>query len=140
MIDYHQVPIANLNLIKKGADFITAEGKVIPNDVLTTPADKTISYAYCSDTAYFEKIIPLISGVDLLYHEATFAESEKSRAKTTMHSTAAQAAAIARKANVSRLILGHFSARYNNQQVLLDEARVIFENTVLAEDMTVFEI
>lgn len=139
MIDYHQVPIANLNLIKKGADYITAEGKVIPNDVLTTPADKSVSYAYCSDTAYSEKIIHLISGVDLLYHEATFAESEKSRAKTTMHSTAAQAATIALKANVSRLILGHFSARYNNQQVLLDEARAVFENTVLAEDMTVFE-
>lgn len=140
MIDFYQVPIAQINLIKKGADFVTSEGNVIPNEALTTPSDKTISYAYCSDTAYSEKIIPLINGVDLLYHEATFAESEKSRAKTTMHSTAAQAANIALKANVSRLILGHFSARYSNQQILLNEAKAVFENAILAEDMMVFEI
>jgi ribonuclease Z len=139
MIDFYQVPIAQINLIKKGADFVTSEGKIISNDILTTPAEKTISYAYCSDTAYSEKIIPLIAGVDLLYHEATFAESEKNRAKTTMHSTAAQAATIARKANVSRLILGHFSARYSNQQILLNEAKAVFEKSVLAEDMMVFE-
>lgn len=138
MIDFYQVPIARINLIKKGADFVTEEGKVISNDILTCPPDKIISYAYCSDTAYSEKIIPLIAGVDLLYHEATFAETEQIRAKTTLHSTAAQAATIASKAKVKQLILGHFSARYNNQQILLDEAKAIFEPVLLAEDMKIF--
>jgi ribonuclease Z len=139
MIDFYQVPLSNINLIKKGADFITEQGELIPNSLLTTPPDKTVTYAYCSDTAYSEKIVPLIKDVDLLYHEATFAQSEEKRAKSTMHSTAAQAATIALKAGVAKLIIGHFSARYNNQQVLLDEAKAIFENTLLAEDMKVFE-
>ena len=139
MIDFYGVPVSKINLIKKGADFTTTNGELIPNHKLTSSPDKTITYAYCSDTAYAEKIIPLIAGVDLLYHEATFVQSEERRAKTTMHSTAAQAATIASKANVGKLLLGHFSARYNNQQILLKEAKPIFENTLLAEDMKVFE-
>ncbi len=139
MIDFYEVPVAQLNLIKSGADYITPDGDVILNERLTTAADKTVSYAYCSDTAYYEKLIPQIKGVDLLYHEATFAEEERVRAKTTMHSTAAQAATIAKKAEVEKLMIGHFSARYTNQNVLLEEAKAIFENVVLAEDMLVFE-
>jgi ribonuclease Z len=135
MINFYQVPLAQLNLIKGGADFITPEGELIPNDRLTTAPDKTVSYAYCSDTAYYEKIVPIIKGVDLLYHEATFAESEKLRAKTTMHSTAAQAATIALKAEAGKLLIGHFSARYAEQQLLLDEAKPVFSNTLLAQDM-----
>lgn len=111
MIDFYQVPVSQLHLIKAGADFINADGEIILNERLTSAPDKTISYAYCSDTAYSEKIIPLIKGVDLLYHEATFAESEKIRAKKTMHSTAIQAATIAKKAEVEKLLIGHFSAR-----------------------------
>ncbi|MDD2284881.1 MAG: ribonuclease Z [Paludibacter sp.] len=140
MIDYYQVPLSHINLIKKGADFITKEGETIPNQVLTTDPDKTLSYAYCSDTAYSEKIIPWIRGVDWLYHEATFSRTEAVRAKITMHSTAEQAASIALKAGAANLILGHFSARYSNQQMLLQEARTIFDNTVLAEDMKTFEL
>lgn len=135
MTDFYKVPIAHLNLIKQGADFVTPEGNVIPNDRLTTPPTPSVSYAYCSDTAYSEKIIPLIEGVDLLYHEATFAESELPRAKATLHSTALQAGTIARRAGVKQLIIGHFSARYSNQQLLLDEAKTAFENTLLAKDM-----
>lgn len=139
MIDYYQIPIAKINLIKKGADFTTTEGVLIPNHILTTDPDKTISYAYCSDTAYSEKIIPLTTGVDLLYHEATFAQTEQIRAKNTMHSTAADAATIALKSGAKKLIIGHFSARYRNLQILLQEAKAIFEQTILAEDMTVIE-
>jgi len=139
MINFYQVPVAQLNLIKGGADFLTQDGELIPNGCLTTAADKTVSYAYCSDTAYSEKIIPMIKGVDLLYHEATFAESEKVRAKTTMHSTAGQAATIALKAEVGKLLIGHFSARYADQQLLLDEAKSVFSNTLLAQDMCLYE-
>lgn len=139
MIDFYQVPVAQLNLIKRGADYVTPDGDIILNERLTTAPDKTVSYAYCSDTAYHEKIIPLIQGVDLLYHEATFAESEKKRAKSTMHSTAIQAAIIAQKAQVAKLMIGHFSARYTNQNVLLEEAQSIFQPVILAEDMLVLE-
>lgn len=139
MIDFLQVPIAQLNLIKKGAGFVTLEGEFIHNERLTTAPDKTVSFAFCSDTAYFEKIIPLIKGVDLLYHEATFAETEKLRAKKTMHSTATQAATIALKAEVKQLIIGHFSARYHDQSVLLEEAQFVFPTTILAEDMQTYE-
>lgn len=139
MIDFYQIPISQLNLIKQGADFIAEDGQTIPNHLLTTDPDKTISYAYCSDTAYSEEIIPVISKVDLLYHEATFARSEALRAKKTMHSTAEQAATIARSAEVKRLIIGHLSARYRNQDVVLKEAQAVFEHTMLAADMQVIE-
>jgi ribonuclease Z len=139
MIDFYQVPVSQLNLIKGGDDFITPEGELIPNERLTTAPDKIVSYAYCSDTAYSEKIISIINGVDLLYHEATFAETEKVRAKKTMHSTAAQAATIALKAGVGKLLIGHFSARYANQQLLLEEAHSVFEQTILAHDLDTIE-
>lgn len=140
MIDYYQIPISQINLIKKGADFITEEGIVIPNSKLTSDPNPSISYAYCSDTAYSEQIIPIIKGVDLLYHEATFAQSEELRAHKTMHSTAKEAAQIAHQAEVKKLIIGHFSARYRNQEVLLNEARSVFKSTELAEDMMVVDI
>lgn len=134
MIEFYKVPIKERRNIKQGADFVTDEGKTIPNHMLTKPAELPRSYAYCSDTAYHERIIPHIKGVDLLYHEATFAQSDKDRASKTGHSTATQAAEIASKANVKKLILGHFSARYKNNQILLDEAKQVFENAILANE------
>lgn len=134
MVKFFNIPIKELHRIKQGADFITENGKVIPNSHLTKPAETARSYAYCSDTAYSEKVIPIIEGVDLLYHEATFAESDAFRAKETGHSTARQAARIAKLANAKKLILGHFSARYGNEQVLLDEAREIFPDTIVANE------
>ena len=134
LIKFYNIPIKELAKIKQGADFITEEGNVIPNARLTTPAEPARSYAYCSDTAYDERIIPIIEGVDLLYHEATFANSDTPRAKQTGHSTAQQAAEIAKRANVKKLMLGHFSARYPDNQILLDEAKGIFENTILANE------
>jgi len=141
MIDFYQIPHALIPKIKQGSDFVSAEGDIISNNLLTTLSAPTVRYAYCSDTSYSEKIIPLIAGVDLLYHEATFANSEKVRARETMHSTAAEAATIALKAGVKKLLLGHFSARYyNNLQILLDEARKIFHTAELAEDMKAYPL
>lgn len=140
MIDFYKIPTWRILKIKQGEDFITEEGEIIPNDQLTIASDSPKRFAYCSDTAYSEKIIPIIKGVDCLYHEATFMEDELIRSKQTEHSTARQAATIALKADVKKLIIGHYSARYNNQNDLLDEAKAVFENTVLGEDLTVYEI
>ena len=97
-------------------------------------------YAYCSDTQYSEKIIPIIEGVDTLYHESTFLNEHSTRSKEVMHSTAAEAATIAQKAQVGQLILGHYSARVEDHSLFLQEARPIFENTLLAEENNVIEI
>ncbi len=134
MIDFHQIPVYEINRIKNGADYVTPEGKVIPNNLLTTPAEPPRRYAYCSDTIYKEDIIPQIHGVDLLFHEATFADSERVRAKETFHTTARQAAKIARKAKVKQLMIGHFSARYEDESVLLKEASEIFPACLLAKE------
>jgi len=140
MIDFYNIPTWRIPKIKQGEDFVTLEGEIIANSLLTIPSDLPKRFAYCSDTAYSEKIIPIIQGVDCLYHEATFMEEELIRSKQTEHSTARQAGEIALKANVKKLIIGHYSARYNNQIELLNEAKAVFENTVLGEDMTVYEI
>ncbi|MFA6580897.1 MAG: ribonuclease Z, partial [Paludibacter sp.] len=140
MIDFYNIPTWRIPKIKQGEDFTTEEGEIISNEVLTTAPDSPKRFAYCSDTAYSKKIIPLIQGVDCLFHEATFMEDELVRAKQTQHSTAHQAAEIALKTNVKKLIIGHYSARYIHQNELLEEAKAVFENTFLGEDMTVYEI
>lgn len=132
--DYYNIPISQYLNIKNGLDFVSESGNIIPNSELTFPADPCKKYAYCSDTAYNEKILPFIEGADCLYHEATFMSQHKQRAKETQHSTAAQAAEIARRAKVKRLIIGHISARYYDFAPLLEEAKAIFENTELAEE------
>lgn len=125
---------------KKGENVIDENGKTHYFEQYTTPPPPIKSYAYCSDTIYSENIIPHISGVDLLYHEATFTEEFKSRAKATFHSTAIDAATIALKANVRKLILGHLSARYEDGIEHLNEAKTIFENVEIVEDGMNFEI
>jgi ribonuclease Z len=138
MIDFYRIPVSQIPAIKNGANFITSEGETIPNELLTKPPVPPQKYAYCSDTAYYEKIVPVIEGVDLLYHEATFSNEDLARAKETYHSSAQQAALIARSARVGKLVLGHFSARYPDETVLLNEAKAIFPNTILAsERMTI---
>ncbi|NPA67417.1 MAG: ribonuclease Z [Chlorobi bacterium] len=133
-ISKYKLSIPDILKIKRGENHTTPEGKTIQNKDLTLPPPKARSYAYCSDTAYYPEIIPYIKGVDLLYHEATFTEDMKETAEKTMHSTAAQAAKIAKEANAGQLITGHFSSRYKNYDILLNEAKNIFENTVIAED------
>jgi ribonuclease Z len=134
MIDFYKVPVRQINAIKNGADFITPEGETVSHTLLTRPADPAKKYAYCSDTAYYEKIIPIIEGVDLLYHEATFCNEDLMRAKETYHSSARQAAQIAQAAHVKKLILGHFSARIPDETVLLKEAREVFPHTILGNE------
>lgn len=134
MVDFYQVPVYELNRIKNGADFVTPEGEVIPNSRLTRPSAPARKYAYCSDTIYRPEIADQIRGIDLLFHEATFAQTEKARAKETFHTTAAQAAQLALDAGVRQLVIGHFSARYEDESVLLDEALPIFPHTILAKE------
>lgn len=134
MTDFYQVPVKWMKDIKQGKDYITPEGEVIPNARLTRPSAPAKRYAYCSDTAYSPSIIPIIEGVDLLYHEATFMESDKARAKETFHSTARQAAEIARQANVKRLVIGHYSARYEELSELHKEAQEVFPGTILGNE------
>ncbi|HEY5590730.1 MAG TPA: ribonuclease Z [Paludibacter sp.] len=140
MIDFYHIPTWRIPKIKQGEDFTTEEGEIISNALLTTPPELPKRFAYCSDTAYTEKIIPIIEGVDCLFHEATFMDDELLRAKETQHCTARQAGEIALKANVKKLIIGHYSARYIHQNDILEEAKAVFENTVLGEDLTVYEI
>lgn len=134
MVDFYQIPVFELNRIKNGEDYITPEGVVVPNNRLTTPSAPARSYAYCSDTAYQRSIIPQIKGVDLLFHESTFAQIDAARAKETFHTTASQAAEIARDAEAKQLVIGHFSARYEDESILLKEAQAIYPNTLLAKE------
>lgn len=140
MIDFYGIPESQRGNIKNGADWITPEGKIIPNSYLTLPADKPRAYAYCSDTKYMAGLYKQIEGADLLYHEATYCEEDVKRAALYYHCTAKQAATVALQANVKRLIIGHYSARYDNEEVLLAEAKSVFPNTSLAREMDVFEL
>ena len=140
MVRFYNIPVKLLADIKMGADYVTPDGRVILNERLTRPADRSIRYAYCSDTAYTEKLLPYIEGVDLLYHESTFAEDNVLRAKETFHSTAKQAATMALKAHVGQLLLGHYSARYLNASIFLDVARTVFPNPILANEGLVVPI
>lgn len=140
MTQFHEVPQALLNCLKRGDDFVRKDGVVVPNSVLTRPAEPARRYAYCSDTAYSERIVPIIQGVDLLYHESTFMDEQQARAKSTMHSTAKQAATIAKMADVKKLVLGHYSARYKDLKPMLAEAKEIFQNSHLAQDGFTFRV
>ena len=140
MIDYLNIPHYEIKAIKEGADWTTAEGNVIANERLTTPADPVRSYAYCSDTAYDESLAERIHGVTLLYHEATYCEDLIAKAQKYSHSTAAQAARIARLADAKRLVIGHYSKCYSNDNVFLDEAKPIFPNTILAKENLTLEV
>lgn len=125
--------------IKNGKDITLDDGRLIENAQLTFDPTPPKSYAFCSDTAYNEAIIPIINGVDLLYHESTFLQSEETLAGKTMHSTAKEAATIALKANVKQLVLGHYSTRYENISLFKEEAETIFTEVLLADDGRSFD-
>lgn len=134
MVDFYRIPVYELNRIKNGEDYVTPEGEIVPNSRLTRPSDPPRSYAYCSDTLPLASVAEQVRGVNLLFHEATFAEEEAPRAKETFHTTASEAAAIAREAGVGRLLIGHFSARYEDETLLLEQAQAVFPNTLLAKE------
>ena len=126
--------------IKQGNDYVDANGITYSNNLITILARKPVSYAYCSDTAYYEPIVKYIEGVDLLYHEATFDNSMENIAKEKQHSTARQAAQIAKLSNAKKLLLGHFSARFSDRDILLQEAKSVFSNTLLSEEGRTYSI
>lgn len=140
MIDFCEIPISQIGNIKAGADWQMSDGTVIPNHRLVTPADPPRSYAYCSDTRYEESLADMVKDVSLLYHESTYAEDMIKHAKLYHHSTARQAATIAQKAHVGQLVLGHYSARYDDEQILLDEARQVFPHTILSHEGDVISV
>ena len=140
MLECYGIPKSQVNNIKSGADWTTADGDVIPNARLVTPADPVRRYAYISDTRYMPQLAGQLKGVDTLYHESTYGEDHLKNAEKYCHSTARQAALVARDAGVGKLLLGHYSARYEDEQVLLDEAKEVFENTFLTNEMAVFDV
>lgn len=134
-------PIPYLKKLKEGLDVEDPlTGKIYKNEDYTTPGTASKSFAYCSDTAYNEAIIPQLQNVGTIFHEATFTESELKRAQQTNHSTASQAAVIALKSNVRQLIIGHYSSRYKSLDAHLSEAKAVFENTQLALEGITFKL
>jgi len=138
--NYEEIDSADYLNIKAGKDIHLPTGEMVPNSELTLPPVKPISYAFCSDTTYKPDIIPIIKNANLLYHEATFLSDREDLASKTKHSTAKQAAQIAKDANVNQLVLGHYSGRYKNISAFKKEAIEVFENTDVAEAGKVFSI
>ena len=132
--DFHGVPVWQMNRIKAGEDFVKPDGTVIPNEVLTTPPSKPWSYAHISDTAYMPDLAEKIKGVDLLFHETTYCDCDAHLAAKRGHSTAKEAAMVARDAQAGQLLTGHYSSRYKNDNVFLEEAASIFPNTILNKE------
>lgn len=140
MTDYYKVPVSQFNNIKNGADWVDEEGNVIPYTRLTTPSEPARSYAYCSDTKYLPMLHECLKDVCVLYHESTYSKEDEDMAKMYFHSTAAQAAQVASDANVGKLVLGHYSARYEDENRLLEEAKNIFPNTVLSDEGLIIDV
>lgn len=134
MARFYNIPLYMLSQIKAGADYVTPEGIVVENHRLTTDADPSVSYAYCSDTQFDLRVARAVEGVDVLYHEATYADRDAHKAAPRGHSTAAEAARIAAEAGVKLLILGHYSKSYDNELEHLAQARAIFPNTIAANE------
>ena len=140
MMKCYEIPMSQVNNIKNGADWTTPDGEVIPHERLVRPADPVRSYAYISDTRYLPHLGEQLKGVSTLYHESTYGEDRLSSAEKYCHSTARQAALVAREAGVGKLLLGHYSSRYDDENVLLAEAKNVFENCFLTNEMGVFDV
>lgn len=140
MIDCYEIPISQIDNIKNGMDWTTDDGRVIPNSMLTTDPDPVRSYAYCCDTAYMPRLNEMVEGVNLLYHDSTYDDECEQRAKLYYHSTARQAAQVARDGHVGKLLLGHFSARYDDEQGMLRQAQEVFPNTALTDEGMAFDV
>jgi ribonuclease Z len=136
----YNIPYTLINGIKEGADYTLPSGEVIQNEMMTIAPPMPRSFAYCSDTIYNEAVIPIIKNVDLLYHEATYCQDRAAKAPLYMHSTAQEAARIAKAANVKHLIIGHYSSIYDGVEQFLVEAGMIFEKTMLAEEGKIYNV
>lgn len=141
MVEFHQVPIRLRESLKLGADFVKEDGTVIPNRALTTDPNPSRSYAYCSDTMYNPGVVQAVSGVDTLFHEATYGDDKADKAAMRGHSTARDAGKAAAEAKVGKLVIGHFSKSYNGmERMLLEQAKEEFDNTLLANEGLEFEV
>ena len=137
----HQIPMEIYESLKWGDDYTSTLGKVIPNHQLTIEGHRNRTYAYITDTIFDpDYLVPIVQGADLLYHEATFLHNRAARAQETHHSTSLQAAEIAKAAQVKQLLIGHFSARYNDAELLLTEARTLFDDVVLAVEGNIISL
>ena len=128
----YEIPAAFYEKLQQGEDYVTKKGTIVPNEEVTIAAAKPKSYAYCADTIYDESLAEKVTGVDLLYHETTYLQDLHERAAARFHSTTIQAAAIAKKAGVKKLLIGHFSSKYESLDEFLNETAAVFENTQLA--------
>lgn len=140
MIDFYGIPVSQINNIKLGADWTTDDGTVVPNSRLVFPADPVRSYAYCSDTRYMPDLHKQVEGVNLLYHETTYDKTSEDKARNYYHSTAEQAAMVARDAHVGALLMGHYSARYDDENLLFSEAKEVFDNCILSDEGMVIDV
>lgn len=136
----YEIPAAYYDKLQQGHDYVNKKGTIIPNEEVTTAASKAKSYAYCADTIYDESLINKVKHVDLLYHETTYLKDLHERAASRFHSTTVQAAAIASMAKVKKLIIGHFSSKYESLDEFLPEACEVFENTDLALEGVCYKI
>ena len=134
----YNIDVSLYKSLKMGKDVVSNDGKTIPNNLVTADPEPPKSYAFCSDTVYYPKIVPQIKEATVLYHESTFLEENQELAEPTKHSTAKQAAMIAKQANVKKLILGHYSTRYGNINLFKEEALTVFDSVELAEDGKTF--
>lgn len=139
-LDKNKISTAEINNLRHGLDVINEDGKKIKNKEVTIDPEEPRSYAYCSDTIYDEDLVKYLKGVDLLYHESTFLNDKAKRASETFHSTAEQAAKIAKAAKVKQLLLGHYSARYGDLEPFIQEASPFFKNVMLASEGKKFKI
>lgn len=138
--DFYGIPVSQFGNIKAGSDWTTDEGEVVPNSRLTMPAEPPRAYAYCSDTRYIPTLHERLKGVTTLYHESTYGEDNHQKAEKYNHSTAREAAMVARDAGVGQLLLGHYSSRYEDERILLREAQAVFPNSRLTDEMAVFDV
>lgn len=136
----YEIPSSYYDKLQQGLDYTQKDGTVIKNEDLTTAASKAKTYAYCADTIYDEELVEIVKHADLLYHEATYLKNAAERAASRHHSTTVQAAAIAALARVKKLLIGHFSSKYETLDEFLLEAKEVFDNTELALEGTCYKI
>lgn len=139
-LEVYGISRSMIGVIKAGNDFVMPDGKVVPNNRLVRPADPPRSYAYISDTRYMPSLHKELAGVTVLYHESTYGEDRRDNAERYYHSTAREAALVAREAGVGKLLLGHYSQRYDDEQVLLREAQEVFQPSFLTDEGCVFKV
>lgn len=140
MLEFYGIPVSQIQNIKNGQDFVMPDGTVVPNDRLVKPADAPRAYAFVSDTKYMPHLAERLKGVTTLYHEATYADDNLEMAEKYNHSTARQAALVARDAGVGKLLLGHYSSRYLDEQVLLRQAQEVFSSSRLTSEFDVIDL